>query len=691
MTKEFTVMEPRRRRGARERHRLDVLYEVTRRLATVDETDAMLTLIINEAARLLDVEASGLRLVEGDELVLRACTESAAELMSRRRLKFGESLSGLVLTRGEPVIVADLVEDTRYDPAHRQAAAALGFHGYLAVPLRTDTAVIGVLNLYSKERRHFSEDDVQLASALADQASLAINKDRLLRKAQDRAAQLQALVRLSQTVSSSLDTDHVLAAIARAAASLMAVPAVVVWVADEAQRTLTARAFSDDALAADHPVTEIGIGDGVMGWAATHRRVLDVPDLVADGRVRALDWVRHHGLRSGTFLPIIFHDTVLGVLALLAAEPQPRDADARELLDGFVAQAAVAIRNARLYEQVRAAHERQERRARDLDLLTQMAEVLQACMTEDEAYALIAKVSGQLFSEDQGAIFVTSASRNLVEARSSWGGFPTDEYGLFKPEDCWALRRGRIHGAGDSATVVPCEHVPRPAPAGSLCVPLAAQGELLGVLYLGRQAGADPTAMVDERRQLAQTVAEQLGLAMGNLKLREMLRNQSIRDPLTGLFNRRYMEETLERELRRAERSQRPLCVAMLDLDHFKEFNDTFGHEAGDMMLSELGRLLRTTVRIGDVACRYGGEEFFLIMPELPAQSAEHRFDAIRQAVKRLFITHRGRSIPAVTVSAGIATFPEHGTAADELIRIADAALYRAKAEGRDRLVIGSP
>ena len=254
MTTQTAVTDSRRRRAARERHRLDVLYEVTRRLATVDETDAMLSLIINEAARLLDVEASGLRLVEGDELVVRARTDSAVDLMSRTRLKIGESLSGVVLARGEPVIVADLLEDTRYDPAHRQAAAAQGFHGFLAVPLRTDTAIIGVLNLYSKERRHFSKDDVQLASALADQASLAINKDRLLRKAEDRAAHLQALVRLSQTVSSSLDTDQVLAAIARAAADLMAVPAVVVWVADEAQRTLTARAFSNDALAADHPL-----------------------------------------------------------------------------------------------------------------------------------------------------------------------------------------------------------------------------------------------------------------------------------------------------------------------------------------------------------------------------------------------------------------------------------------------------
>jgi diguanylate cyclase (GGDEF)-like protein len=691
MTTERGAIDSRRRRAGRERHRLDVLYEVTRRLATVDETDAMLSLIINEAARLLDVEATGLRLVEGDELVLRACTDSAADLMSRTRLHIGESLSGLVLARGEPVMVPDLLEDTRYDPAHRQAATEHGFHGFLAVPLRTDTAIIGVLNLYSKQRRHFSADEVQLASALADQASLAINKDRLLRKAQDRAAHLQALVRLSQTVSSSLDTDHVLATIARAAADLMAVPAVVVWVADEAQRALTAQAFSDEELAADHPMTEMGFGDGVVGWVAAHRRVLDIPDLTADARNRTLDWVRHHGLRSGTFLPVVFHDTVLGVLALLAREPRPRDADVRDLLDGFVAQAAVAIRNARLYEQVRSAHQRQERRAHDLDLLTQMAEVLQACMTEDEAYALIAKVAGQLFAEDQGAIFVTSASRNLVEARSSWGGFPTEAYGLFKPDDCWGLRRGRIHGAGDTATSVPCEHLPHPVPAGSLCVPLAAQGELLGVLYLGRQAAGEGAAsMAGERRQLAQTVAEQLGLAIGNLKLREMLRNQSIRDPLTGLYNRRYMEETLERELRRAERGQRPLCVAMLDLDHFKEFNDTFGHEAGDVLLSELGRLLRATIRSGDVACRYGGEEFVLIMPELPAEIAEQRFDDIRQAVKRMYITYRGQSVPAVTVSAGIATFPEHGAAADELVRVADAALYRAKAGGRDRLMMGS-
>ena len=236
---------PGLRRSESERHRLDVLYEVTRRLAAVHDRDEMLSLIVNEAARLLNVEASGLRLLEGDELVLRARTDSAAALMSRIRLKSGESLSGLVVTRGEPIVVEDLVEDTRYDAVHKRAATELGFHGFLAVPLRANTTIIGALNLYTKQRRRFGEDEVRLVSALADQASLAIDRDRLLREARNRAVHLLALARLNQLVSSSLDTDEVLAAIARAAADLMAVPAVAVWIADEGQRRLELRAFSD--------------------------------------------------------------------------------------------------------------------------------------------------------------------------------------------------------------------------------------------------------------------------------------------------------------------------------------------------------------------------------------------------------------------------------------------------------------
>jgi diguanylate cyclase (GGDEF)-like protein len=683
-----TLRSPRQK--PTEQRRLEVLYEVSRRLTAVHETDEMLALIVNEAARLLGVEATGLRLVEGDELVLRARTESAAAIMLRTRLKVGESLSGLVVMRGEPILVEDLVRDTRYDAAHKRAATELGFHGFLAVPLRANAAVIGVLNLYSKQRRRFGEDEVRLAAALADQASLAIEKDRLLRDTRDRATHLLALARLNQLVSSSLDTDDVLAAIARAAADLMAVPVVLVWSADEGRRLLTLRAFSDARLAVDFPATAITFDDASAGWVATHRRTLDIPEIAADRRVRhgAAAWAQAHGLTAATFLPIVFQDTLLGVVGLGATAPLDPGGDAREVLDGFVAQAAIAIRNARLYEQVRSANERLERRTRDLDTLTHMGEVLQACLTEDEAYVVVARFAEQLFAEESGAVFVMSASRNLVEARATWGGFPSAEWGLFKPEDCWALRRGRAHAVDDTGNGVRCEHLPRPLPVTTLCVPLAAQGESLGVLYLATMGTTPPGEVWEGKQQLAQTVAEQLGLAVANLKLRETLRNQSIHDPLTGLFNRRYMEETLERELRRAERNHRQLCIVMLDLDRFKGFNDTFGHDTGDVVLAEFGRLLRTSVRTADVVCRYGGEEFVLILPDATADDSFRRMEQLRVAATQLYVKHREQSIGAPSFSGGIAAFPTNGDKAEELLRAADTALYRAKTTGRSCLVI---
>ena len=677
--------DPTDRRQSGERRRLDALHDLTRHLTAVDQTDDLLALVVAEAARLLGVDAAGLRLIAGDELVLRARTDAVTPIMAPERLKIGESLSGAAVVRGESVVVEDLSRDPRSTAQRRDA---VGFRALLAIPVRAKAAIIGVLSLYAIEPRRFGADDLRLAATLADHASLALEKERLVRDARDRAGHLLALARLNQLISSSLDIDDVLGAIARAAADLMAVPAVLVWSADEPRRTLTLRAFSDPALAADYPALVITFDDGLAGWVAVHRRPLEIADLGADSRVRrgAATWARNHGFTAATFLPIVFQDTLLGVVAL-GARTLAHGPDARDLLEGFVAQAAVAIRNARLYAELRSANERLQRRTRELDALTRMSEVLQACITEDEAYAVAARFAGELFAEENGVVFVTSAAHDLVEARAVWGGPSRAEPIAFKPAQCWALRRGRPHAVDDTAGGVLCEHLPRPLPAASLCVPLAAQGESMGVLYLGTRVRPG-SGLGEDKQQLAQNVAEQLGLAVANLKLRETLRNQSIRDPLTGLFNRRYMEETLERELRRAERSQRPLCVVMLDLDDFKALNDSFGHEAGDLLLAELGRLLRTSLRAGDVVCRYGGEEFVLILPEAPAEDGRRRVEQLREAARQLGVTHRGRSIAAPTFSGGMAVFPGDGQNVEDLLRAADAALYVAKNGGRDRLVM---
>jgi diguanylate cyclase (GGDEF)-like protein len=167
---------------------------------------------------------------------------------------------------------------------------------------------------------------------------------------------------------------------------------------------------------------------------------------------------------------------------------------------------------------------------------------------------------------------------------------------------------------------------------------------------------------------------------------REALRMQAIRDPLTGLFNRRYMGEALDRELRRAEHGGQPLSMIMLDVDHFKRFNDTSGHQAGDDLLIHIGSLLQARTRREDIACRYGGEEFLLILPSAPLEAALRRAEELRRQIRESSVEHRGQSLGRTSVSAGVACFPEHGTTADELLRAADMALYRAKELGRDRV-----
>jgi len=186
----------------------------------------------------------------------------------------------------------------------------------------------------------------------------------------------------------------------------------------------------------------------------------------------------------------------------------------------------------------------------------------------------------------------------------------------------------------------------------------------------------------------ALTLAENAALALANLNLREILRMQSVREPLTGLYNRRYMEESLERELRRSTRKKSPLGVMMLDVDHFKRLNDTFGHEAGDAVLRTLANLFRTQLRGEDVVCRYGGEEVTMILPEASLEATRQRAERLRDAAKHAVVEFRGQWLEAVTLSIGVSSFPENGPTVEALLRTADSALYRAKDEGRDRVVV---
>jgi diguanylate cyclase (GGDEF)-like protein/PAS domain S-box-containing protein len=321
-----------------------------------------------------------------------------------------------------------------------------------------------------------------------------------------------------------------------------------------------------------------------------------------------------------------------------------------------------------------------EQRNRDMSLLSQMSDFLQACLTLEEAYQVISDRIPALFPHCHGGLFLRLPDSNLVELAVKWEESVSSQ-NLFSLEDCWSLRRGQPHYINSDSSGLFCPHIICESLADSLCIPMTSQGQAIGLLYLNSSSKG---YLNESKRQFAETVAENLSLCLGNLQLRVSLQEQSIRDSLTNLYNYRYLKESLEREIRLANRKAHPIGIIMIDVDHFRDFNNTFGHDAGNVVLQAVGNFLLSQIRNVDIACRYGGEEFLLILPEMPFDYLCQRAEQIRLGVKQLSLTFQQQDLPAITVSIGIASYPEHGNNGEDLIRVADLALYQAKNNGRD-------
>jgi diguanylate cyclase (GGDEF)-like protein len=341
-------------------------------------------------------------------------------------------------------------------------------------------------------------------------------------------------------------------------------------------------------------------------------------------------------------------------------------------------------------DQLKTGVETLEARNREMEIFHRMSDSLQSCSTLKEACDLIARFGGQLFPAQGSSLYLFNRSPEMLEVACDWGP-ERRRPGALEPAQCWALRRSQPHVMNDPAKDLVCAHMAGEAALPAyLCVPLIAQGEVIGLLNIeGRRSQAAAREPVGEPvRVVALAFAEQASLSLSNMRLRETLRQQSITDALTGLYNRRYLDETLRRELLRAGRAKLPVAVIMLDVDHFKRFNDTHGHEAGDAVLRSLAGLMQKHARGGDILCRYGGEEFVMIMPEMSAEIAVERAGRLLDAARLLEIHYGGQTLGRITVSAGVALFPECGGEPADLLHAADAALYAAKQAGRDRVMM---
>ncbi|HOU76753.1 MAG TPA: GGDEF domain-containing protein [Syntrophales bacterium] len=357
----------------------------------------------------------------------------------------------------------------------------------------------------------------------------------------------------------------------------------------------------------------------------------------------------------------------------------------------------------------------------EIRLLGRMTNLAISCLTREEAVAVAARFLPRLFPAETGAVFLRAAAEDRYEVVTSWG----EEKGWrsFAGSDCWSLRRRRLHSVRRGKDQPVCPHTDHdPEQWISICIPMTSREDVLGVFHLliplapGAGAGDEPSGGVtirdgagpegDEepgaaeeyyadgesgaagaaRRRLATLTADILTMIFINLQLRRKLDDLSVRDGMTGCFNRRYLEEALTRELKIARRAGRPLAVVLMDIDHFGQFTDAFGHGASSLVLRDLGGFLRENVREVDLACRYGADEFALMFPETDLaggrRRAEHLQAMIRDLSRRDGYTHLRR----ITLSMGVAACPDQGETPGDLLEAAKEALKKAKQTGRDRI-----
>ncbi|SDP19404.1 diguanylate cyclase (GGDEF) domain-containing protein [Nakamurella panacisegetis] len=395
-------------------------------------------------------------------------------------------------------------------------------------------------------------------------------------------------------------------------------------------------------------------------------------------------------------------DAVISLLTRLAAgqlEARGTPSDLDDDIDSVI----VGINM--LAEELQASHEEMERRVmqrthelqqlnRDITQLTELGNLLQACDSVQEAFDAMSTSLSALFDGLSGVIYVYRSSRNVLEPKVIWGDLV--DVPPLAPKDCWALRRGQSHVVKAENPALVCQH--RLERQGdSVCVPMSAHGETSGLLHLveparpGQSPRPQPGPLTPAKQSLAAAVSEQSALALANLELTEKLRLQALRDPLTGLLNRRFVDEWINREVARTDQTGRSFGVIMADIDHFKQINDLHGHDAGDQLLKAVAHSIRNALRPGDLPCRYGGEEFLLLLADIDADVLRDRAEQVRTRISELRVSHRGGTLPTVTLSAGIAVYPEDGRTATQVIDAADAALYAAKRNGRNQIGVAHP
>jgi diguanylate cyclase (GGDEF)-like protein/PAS domain S-box-containing protein len=359
---------------------------------------------------------------------------------------------------------------------------------------------------------------------------------------------------------------------------------------------------------------------------------------------------------------------------------------------GFIGSSTDITERKNYENQLRLSQLELSQHNHEMGLINELNSYLQVCRSLKETHTIVHHYVKQIFTNQTGALYLFDESHTMVEAVAVWGDVSFFSSLVISPDDCWALRQGRRHVVEDTTHAIRCHHIKENMKQGYVCAPAIAQGEMIGFLCVTLEDNCHDKHLtwtsVESRARLISLAADNLAMALVSLKLREALRNRSVRDPMTLLYNRRYLDETLLRELANCQRSNRSLGVIMIDIDHFKNYNDTYGHDAGDYVLTEIADIMRSKLRSGDVPCRYGGEELIMIMLDTSKKTTVERAEVVRAAIENHEFMYKGKNLAGVTASIGVSVYPDDGETVSTLLKAADMALYLAKESGRNKVMV---